>query len=82
MALSAIMFLVLSTRLAIVNRMGYYTYFFALTLITRSMTYIPPRDRIIVRTIVLGITVLFFSIFAYNAGIQSYGVVPYKFFWQ
>lgn len=83
MTIAAIIFRLLATRVYVVSRMGYYTYFFGLSLLTRSVNYSNnsnSKQRFLVKLFIYIIFMLFFVKFGYSAGKLSYGVVPYEIF--
>ncbi|MFQ9927678.1 MAG: EpsG family protein [Anaerobutyricum soehngenii] len=82
MTICAIVFRVMATKIYVVSRMGYYTYFFGLTLIVRSLNKTHGKQRIILKMFVYVIFLLFFLKNGMSAGKLSYGVVPYKFWWK
>lgn len=80
MTISAILFRLLATKAYIVSRMGYYTYFFGLTLLVRSVNAVRGRQRFIVKIMIYVLFAIFFLKFGSSAGKLSYGVVPYELF--
>lgn len=72
----------LALKIYIFSRMGFYFYTFAFTFLTKSIEDIESIDlKKVVRVFFCIIMTLFF--FGLNKSLYySYGVVPYKFFWQ
>lgn len=82
MTICAIVFRVMATKIYVVSRMGYYTYFFGLTLIARSISKVHGKQRIILKLFIYILFLLFFLKNGASAGDLSYGVVPYEFYWK
>lgn len=83
MAIAAVVIRILSTQIELVGRAGYYVYFLSFNLIPRSIECIKNlKKRKIITGLVYILLLAFFASFATIAGKQSYGVVPYEFFWE
>lgn len=82
MTICSIVFRLLSTQIYVVSRVGYYTYFFGLTLMVRSASSLHGKKKFCVKLALYIMFVLFFTYFGATAGKLSYGVVPYEFFWK
>nr|WP_294492640.1 EpsG family protein [uncultured Mediterraneibacter sp.] len=83
MSISAAVFRILAYQSYIITRMGFYFYFFSFTLLSRATRSIrnASNKRIITGFIYIYMLIMFF-IFYKSAGVNSYGVLPYQFFWQ
>lgn len=72
---------ILITKMAIIERMGYYFYFLGFSVLARAVANIEnKKNREITLICIYVFMIAFFIIFGKSAGKQSYGVVPYKFF--
>lgn len=80
MTISAVVFRVLATQVYVLSRIGYYTYFFGLSLLARSVNHAHGRKKILLKLFIYILFLLFFIMFGYSAGKLSYGVVPYEMF--
>lgn len=83
MSVAAVVFRILVYQSYIFSRMGFYIYFFSFTLISRSVENIEDsfNQKFIKASIYLYMFFMFI-LFYESAGINSYGVLPYRFFWQ
>ena len=83
MAITALICRVLLFQIELAGRVGYYFNLYAFSLLGRANKNISDRNN---KIIVYGMTglfmILFFLLFGSSAGKMSYGVVPYKFFWE
>ncbi|MCC8195502.1 MAG: EpsG family protein [Ruminococcus sp.] len=83
MTIISVMCKVLYHAMEIVNRLGYYEYLFAFTLLGCAVNRIDSfRNRRIVKAGIYLFMGICFLYFCASAGEGSYGVVPYQFFWE
>ena len=80
MTIGAVVFRMLASQVYVVSRMGYYTYFFGLTLLVRSVNHVHGRQKIFLKLFLFAVFLIFFLRFGYSAGKLSYGVVPYEIY--
>lgn len=79
-AITGIVCRVLITKMAIMERMGYYFYFMGFSILCRATESIENKgNKRIILTCIYIFMFFFFMLFGKSAGEQSYGVVPYKF---
>lgn len=83
MTISAAVFRILAYESYIITRMGFYFYFFSFTLLSRAVSNIrnSTNKKIITFFTYIYMLIMFLTFYK-SAGINSYGVLPYQFFWQ
>lgn len=70
-------------RMAVIERIAYYTYLFAHTLLCSLLTKMfRAKNRFLIKLCVYVILAILFLLYAPRVGATSYRVVPYEFFWQ
>ena len=82
MGITAITCRVLVANIELIGRIGYYFYIFTFSLLGRSLSNINyKKNKQITTAVIVVLMVSFYVLFMESAGTQSYGVVPYEFFW-
>lgn len=83
MSVTACVFRIIVYQSYIFSRMGFYFYFFSFSLLARGISGIKKSSnkKIVAGFLYLYMLVMFF-VFYKTAGVNSYGVLPYMFFWK
>lgn len=83
MSITACVFRIIVYQSYIFSRMGFYFYFFSFSLLARGISKIENSEhrKMILSSIYIYMAAMFF-VFYQAAGVKSYGVLPYMFFWQ
>ena len=83
MSITALIFRILIFQSYIFSRMGFYVYFFSFSLMARAVANIKMKyNKRIVEGFVYIYMMIMFLIFYKSSGVNSYGVLPYEFFWN
>lgn len=83
MSVTACIFRIIVYQSYIFSRMGFYFYFFSFSLLARGVAEIKNKSNKKIITSFLYLYMIFmFLIFYKSAGMNSYGVLPYAFFWD
>lgn len=83
MSITACVFRIVVYQSYIFSRMGFYFYFFSFSLLARGISRMENSEhrKMFLSCIYIYMVIMFF-VFYKTAGVKSYGVLPYMFFWQ
>lgn len=81
MSYAALLFQILTTKMIVMNRMGYYALPFVCVLLPECINS-SKSNKMLSKLAVLILMILYFSYITIKWGNISYGVVPYEFFWK
>lgn len=83
MSVTACVFRIIVYQSYIFSRMGFYFYFFSFSLLARGVSGIKNKSnkKIVSGFLYLYMIMMFFAFYK-SAGVNSYGVLPYVFFWN
>lgn len=83
MTLISLLARILMYKMAVIERLAYYSYLFAHTLLCMLIAKsFSRKEKMIIKLFLLAGLFLLFFFYAPRVGVDAYGVVPYKFFWQ